>query len=263
MPETQRLVAFLHRLADAAAPITLADFRRHPEVTNKAVGTKVDPVTRADRQAETIIRSLIEAEFPDHGIVGEELAPKPGNAYNWFIDPIDGTRAYICGVPVWGTLIGLEHEQTAFLGLLDQPFLGERYVGQPGATLLSDANGTRQISTSGCTTLATAKLGCTTPELFAPGIEQENFNAVAQRCAVVRYGGDCYFYGLVACGHMDLIVEASLNPFDILALIPIIEGAGGVVTTWGGGPANAGGRVVAAATPELHAQALALLGVGL
>ena len=255
----ERLVAFAHRLADAAAPITLAQFRRHPEVTNKAQGAKVDPVTQADRQAEAAIRALIEADYPTHGIHGEELAQKPGNAFNWIIDPIDGTRAYICGVPVWGTLIGLEREGSPYLGLLDQPFLGERYVGQPGATQMRDAQGTRPAKTSGCTSLATAKLGCTTPELFAPGTEQENFHDLAARCPVVRYGGDCYFYGLVACGHMDLIVEASLKPFDISPLIPVIEGAGGVVTNWQGGAANGGGRVVAAATPQLHAEALELL----
>lgn len=257
--EVTRLVAFMHRLADAAAPITLAQFRRHPEVTDKSGGGQFDPVTQADREAEATIRAMIEADYPEHGIHGEELARKAGNAYNWIIDPIDGTQAYICGVPAWGTLIGLEHAGKPYLGLLDQPFVGERYIGRPGAAGLRDGQGTRPVKTSTCTGLATAKLGCTTPHMFAPGTEQDNFGTLAGRCPVVRYGGDCCFYGLLASGHMDLIVEASLKPFDIMPLIPIIEGAGGVVTDWRGGPASGGGRVVAAATAQLHGQALELL----
>jgi len=253
-------IAFGHRLADAAALETLAHFRQRPEISDKAAGGKMDPVTEADRGAERAIRALIETSYPTHGIVGEEFGDRPAqSAYDWVIDPLDGTRAFVIGVPLWGTLICLQKDGEPLFGLFDQPYIGERFVGRPGrAELLARATA-QTLTTSTCSRLPDASLSATSPELFVGKGEFEAFETVAEECRLVRFGGDCYSYGMLAAGHLDLVIEASLKPFDIAALVPIVRGAGGVITQWSGGPPQMGGRIIAAATPALHAQAVEML----
>ena len=247
--------------ADVAAAMTLPRFRANVAVDNKWT-EGFDPVTEADREAERVIREMIAGRFPSHGLIGEEWAPKEGNGrFAWIIDPIDGTRAFITGVPVWGTLVGLTVDGRAAAGLMAQPFTGEVYLSLPGEAHYHRGAERLQLRTSKVTVLAGAKLTTTSPEMF----EQNGSNfssqwqAIRSRALTVRYGLDCYGYCLLAAGHIDLVVEANLKDVDITPLIPIIENAGGVVTTWDGKPAEAGGNVVAAATPELHAEALAVL----
>lgn len=249
----------LHRAAAAAAEVTLPLFRTPLSVENKwSVG--FDPVTEADKQAETAVRDIIGKAFPDHGIIGEEWAAKEtGSAFNWIIDPIDGTRAFISGVPVWGTLIGLTHQGRAVAGLMAQPFTGEVFVSLPGRAEYRRGETAMPLRTSGVTTLAEAKLTTTTPDLFRLPEVEPVWEAFWPQVLQTRYGLDCYGYCLLAGGHIDLVVEAGLKDVDIAPLIPIIENAGGVITTWEGGPAEAGGNCVASATPELHEAALKAL----
>ncbi len=253
-------IAFGHRLADAAALETLAHFRQRPEIGDKAADGKMDPVTEADRGAEQAIRALIETSYPTHGIVGEEFGDRPAHsAYVWVIDPLDGTRAFVTGLPLWGTLICLQKDGEPILGLFDQPYIGERFIGRPGRAELVTRGPAQTLSTSACSRLPDASLGTTSPEIFVGKGELAAFEAVADVCRLLRFGGDCYLYGMLAAGHLDLVIEASLKPFDIAALVPIVRGAGGVITQWTGGPAQIGGRIVAAATPSLHAQAMEML----
>jgi histidinol phosphatase-like enzyme (inositol monophosphatase family) len=249
----------LHEAAEAAAAVTLKLFRTPLAVENKwQVG--FDPVTEADKEAEVAIRSVIETRFPDHGIVGEEWAQKDAaSPFTWIIDPIDGTRAFICGVPVWGTLIGLTHEGRALAGLMAQPFTGETFWSLPGKARYRHGGDVAPLGTSTVTELSRAKLTTTSPDLFRGADREGPWQAIAPRVLQVRYGLDCYGYCLMAMGQIDLVVEAGLKDVDIAPLIPIIENAGGIITTWDGGPAEAGGNCVAAATPELHAAALAVL----
>ncbi len=247
--------------AEIAAAVTLPRFRKDIAVDNKwDVG--FDPVTDADRQAELAIRELIGNRFPDHAIIGEEWDDKPGSSrFAWIIDPIDGTRAFITGVPVWGTLVGLTIDGKAAAGLMAQPFTGEIYLGLPGEATYHRGTDRADLNTSRVTELARAKLTTTSPDLFVrPGRDLSRpWNAINGAVLTTRYGLDCYGYALMAAGHIDLVVEAGLKNVDICPLIPLIENAGGVITTWDGGPAEQGGNCVAAATPELHAAAMALL----
>ncbi|MHB1104098.1 MAG: histidinol-phosphatase [Devosia sp.] len=245
--------------ADVAAAITLPRFRQGIAVDNK--WTKgFDPVTEADREAERAIRELIAGRFPDHSLVGEEWDPKEtGSRFAWIIDPIDGTRAFITGVPVWGTLIGLTVDGRAVAGLMAQPFTGEVYLSLPGEAHYHRGTERQELRTSTVTGLAKAKLTTTSPEMFVGAGLSAQWAAISGGALTVRYGLDCYGYCLLAAGHIDLVVEASLKDVDITPLIPIITNAGGVVTTWDGGPAEQGGNCVAAATPELHAAALKIL----
>ena len=247
--------------AEIAASITLPRFRQGISVDNKwAVG--FDPVTEADREAERVIRELIGARFPDHSIVGEEMEDKAGTApFSWIIDPIDGTRAFITGVPVWGTLIGLTLEGRAIAGLMAQPFTGEIYLSLPGEAGYFRGGQHLPLKTSPVTKLAQAKLTTTSPDMFVrPGRDfSKQWDAINTRVLTTRYGLDCYGYALLAAGHIDLVLEAGLKDVDIAPLIPLIENAGGVITTWDGGPAEQGGNCVAAATAELHSAAMAVL----
>ncbi len=218
-------------------------------------------MTPADRAAERAIRKAIKARFPQHGIIGEEYADVAGEGrYRWLIDPIDGTRAFIMGSPLWGTLIGLLDGPTPVLGLMNQPFTGERFWSEGRTSRLRGPDGkVRRLKTRACARLADATLTSTHPDLFSAA-EAARFRAVKGRARMTRFGGDCYGYCLLAAGFVDLILEAGLKPYDIVPLIPIIEGAGGIVTTWDGGPAAQGGRIIAAGDARVHAEALALLG---
>lgn len=257
--DLHQYLAFAHRLADAAAAQSLPLFRRHGDIEDKAAATggrRFDPVTAADRAAETAMRDLIAATYPDHGILGEEHARVAGTSpLTWVLDPIDGTRAFITGLPLWGTLIALNDGERPVLGMMDQPFTRERFVGTGQAAWLGEL----PLSTRPCASLAEARLMCTTPEMFADAGEWQAFSGVARRARLVRYGGDCYAYCMVAAGHVDAVVEAGLQPYDVQALIPIIEGAGGIITSWTGDDAQSGGRVVACGDRRLHAEILAAL----
>jgi histidinol phosphatase-like enzyme (inositol monophosphatase family) len=248
--------------AAIAARETLPRFRTELAVDNKwEVG--FDPVTAADREAERAIRELISERFPDHGIVGEEWAPRQSDhACQWIIDPIDGTRAFIAGVPVWGTLIGFTVGGVARAGLMAQPFTGETYLGLPGETLYLRNGESQVLRTSAVTRLADAKLSATTPEMFREPATIAAWTAVSERARMLRFGLDCYAYCLLAAGHIDLVVEARLKNVDIAPLVPIIANAGGIVTTWDGGAPEEGGNCIAAATPELHAEVMRVIAGG-
>jgi histidinol phosphatase-like enzyme (inositol monophosphatase family) len=258
------LVEFAQRLADASGAAIRPYFRRNMRADNKAAGDGFDPVTEADRAAESAIRDLIIESFPEHGVTGEEFQDRPAQSdFQWILDPIDGTRAFIMGLPVWGTLIGLNRQGRPLLGVMDQPFTGERYwSAAEGAFYRGPDGGERPITVRPCGSLSKAKLACTTPEMFETEEEQRLFRALSRQVRLTRFGTDCYAYCQLAMGHIDLVVEARLKPFDIAPLIPIVEQAGGIVTTWDGGPAFEGGRVIAASDPELHAAALKLLSGG-
>ncbi len=248
------LRAFLPVLGDAAAKESLKYFRQQPDIDNK-LDAGFDPVTVADRNAERAIRALIEEHFPDHGIDGEEFAQKPANGpFRWSLDPIDGTRAYIAGLPSWGTLVALLYEDDPILGMIDQPYLGERYIGAPDGTTL---NG-KPVQTRPLDSLSGAIAMTTDPALFQAG-ERPRYDRLAETCRLVRYGFDCYAYAVLASGHIDLVIESGLKTHDMLALIPVVRGAGGSATDWSGHPASGEDQILALGNPALLDEAIDLL----
>ncbi|MVA95784.1 histidinol-phosphatase [Nitratireductor sp. CAU 1489] len=249
----------LRRIAAAAAEQTLPRFRRAGAVSNKQAAG-FDPVTEADREAERAIREIIRAEFPDDGIVGEEHGVENPDARRvWVIDPIDGTRAFISGVPLWGTLVGLVEDGKAVAGLMSQPFIGELYYATGQGAFYEGPGGARPLATRATTSLAEASLFTTTPALFQ-GALRDRYDRLEAAVRLPRYGTDCYAFAMVAAGHADIAVEAGLQSYDIAGLVALIERAGGVVTTWQGGRPEGGGDIVAAATPALHRAVLDLVG---
>ena len=258
MPE---LLAFAHELAEASGRAILPHFRKRLVVDNKATDGGYDPVTVADKAAERIIAKLVRSRYPEHGFEGEEYGSTDADApWRWVIDPIDGTRSFVLGQPTWGTLIGLYHNGIPTLGLMDQPFTRERFWSAGKSSSFRGLDGReKRLKTRPCATLADAMMMTTHPELFATGVENRGFLRVKGKVRACRYGGDCYSYCLLAAGHVDVIVEAGLKPYDIAALIPIIERAGGRVTTWDGGSPARGGRIVACGDPKLHDAVLDLL----
>lgn len=252
--------AFLTSLAADAAASALPHFRVGIAADNKAGPGAYDPVTEGDRATEAALRARIEAAFPEDAIIGEEFGSvRAGARHTWIIDPIDGTRAFLAGLPLWGTLVGLVEGERAALGLMSQPYTGEIFLGDGRRAELRRGGSVHQLATRTGRRLGEALLMSTSPRLFAAGAEADAFGRVADTARDVRFGGDCYAYCMVAAGQVDLVVEAGLKTYDIAALVPIIEGAGGVVTTWDGGPAKNGGRIVAAGSRALHAEVLALL----
>jgi histidinol phosphatase-like enzyme (inositol monophosphatase family) len=249
--------AFFYALADAAKAETLPRFRTGTFVTNKLEGG-FDPVTEGDRAAETAIRALIDERFPEHGILGEEHDDIGlDREHVWVIDPIDGTRAFISGVPVWGTLIGFQSGGRSVMGVMDQPFTGERYFADGERSWYSGPDGERQIRTRDRVRLDDAILFTTSPHIFT-GMDAERYHAVERHVRLFRYGTDCYAYALLASGHVDLVIENSLKPYDVGALIPLIEQAGGVITTWDGGRPEGGGNIIAAGSKAVHEQAMSI-----
>jgi len=247
---------FMRRIAEVAAAETLPRFRKQGAVANKEQDS-FDPVTEADREAERAIRALIGAEFPDHGILGEEHGSQNiSSRHVWVIDPIDGTRAYISGLPVWGTLVGLTVDGDAVTGMMSQPFTGELFYANASGSHYEGPGGPRMLATRKTTRLADATLFTTTPSLFRQGAARERYDGLEAQVRLARYGTDCYAFAMVASGSVDIVVDPGLKPYDIVALIPIIEKAGGVITTFDGRPAENGGDIVAAATPELHEAAM-------
>lgn len=257
------LTAFARRLAEAARAETLPRFRAGVDIHNKA-GALFDPVTDADRDAERAMRRLIAAIHPRHGVIGEEFGEeRPDADWRWVLDPIDGTRAFICGAPSWTTLIALEKAGSPVLGLIDQPFTDECWIGWRDRAVYWRAGAERACRASGLEDIARARIATTDPrrEGYFTREEAVAFAAVAAKARVARFSLDAYAYGLLAIGEIDLVVEASLNHHDYAALVPVVEGAGGVITGWRGeDPAGSErGRIVAAATPALHQAALDLL----
>ncbi|HEY5665450.1 MAG TPA: inositol monophosphatase family protein [Gammaproteobacteria bacterium] len=252
------LEGFALELAHTAGGIAEAYFRSHFQVDNKD-DEGFDPVTSADHAIEKVLRETIQAAYPDHDIVAEESDSKvTGAEFCWYIDPIDGTRAFLMGSPLWGTLVGLTESGRAVFGLLAQPVLGELFFGSPAGSWLIRTDGRERLESSQCTELGKARLASTHPGLFAPA-ELAAFDRLAAACLLDRFGGDCYNYAMLAAGFVDVVAEVDLKPFDIVPLVPILENAGCTVTTWDGGSVLNGGSVLAAASPKLHAEALELL----
>lgn len=250
---------FLIALAHAAAAETLPRFRASGHVTNK-LGEGFDPVTEADKAAEAAIRRLIARRYPGHGIVGEEHGSHDAAARHvWIIDPIDGTRAFISGLPVWGTLVGLTVDGVARCGFMHQPFTDELFLAdESGAALIRGEGAAQTLRTRNGVGLEAATLFTTTPALYS-GEKRRRYDALEAAVQLPRYGCDCYGFAMVAAGHADIAIEPGLAPYDICGLIPLIEQAGGVVTRWDGGRAERGGDVIAAGSAELHAAALEML----
>ncbi len=245
------LYPFLERLAAAAGEAILPHFRSNGAIENKLDGG-FDPVTAGDRAGEAAMRTLINAEFAAHGILGEEYGNERIDAEHvWVLDPIDGTRSFITGLPTWGTLIGLKSGNWPSLGMMAQPYINEAYAGDGESAWYSGPIGTRQLKTRACATLSDAVLFTTTPRILKP-LELEAYDRIEAEARLARYGTDCYAYCMVAAGLADLVIETGLQAYDIVALVPIIEGAGGVVTTWTGGSPVNGGRIVACGDKRLH-----------
>lgn len=253
------MASFALRLADLARRETLGRYANGGDVEDKSGGGAFDPVTEADREAERAMRALIEAEYPAHGIAGEEFGPKPSSsAYRWSLDPIDGTRSFTCGLPTWVTLIALLENEVPILGLIDAPCLDERYVGSDGAAWLHARGGATPLQASQCSMLSHARLSTTDPNLFS-NAAAEAFEEVRTTARMVRYGYDGYAYARLAAGGIDLVIEAGLKEHDYQALIPVVRGSGGIFGDWCGSEDFSAGNVIAAATPELYESAVAIM----
>ncbi len=260
--------AFVDRLAQVSSEVILPFFRSAMGAEDKSRGGTFDPVTEADRGAEAAMRRLIVQTFPAHGVIGEEYgAERPDAEYVWVLDPIDGTKSFISGLPTWGTLIGLTHGGRPVYGMMSQPFTRERYSGDGNRARLrtlgvnrGDAPpsewATRALRTRACASLAQATIMTTNPALIKDDADREKYRSLETEARLVRYGGDCYAYCALAAGFVDLVIETNLKAHDIVALMPIIEGAGGVITTWDGEPAAKGGRILAAGDARLHEETM-------
>ncbi|WP_300514189.1 histidinol-phosphatase [Aliiroseovarius sp.] len=255
----QELTACAHALADVAREAILPHFRSAGLEADNKLAQGFDPVTAADRAAERAMRELLARRRPEDAILGEEFGATEGSSgLTWVLDPIDGTRAFLSGTPTWGVLIAVMDGTGPVMGLIDQPYIRERFFGGFGTAWVEGPSGRDMLTTRGPRGLEQAILFTTFPEVGTPD-EARAFHALADRVRLTRYGMDCYGYALVAAGQVDLVVEAGLQAYDIQGPQAVIEAAGGVVTNWQGGPAHMGGRVVAAANPEIHAAALEVL----
>lgn len=243
-------------MADAARAAILPHFRAPDLQADNKLEGGFDPVTIADRAAEEAMRAVLQERRPQDAILGEEFGNTEGTSgLTWVLDPIDGTRGFVAGTPTWGVLIAVGPDSGPILGVIDQPYIGERFVGAGGRAWLDGPQGQRDIRTRMARPLSEAVLFTTFPEVGTDE-DRAGFEAVARHVRLVRYGMDCYAYALVAAGQVDLVIEAGLNSYDIQAPIALIEAAGGIVTDWSGGPVHAGGRVIAAANADIHAQAM-------
>lgn len=248
-----------HALAEAARPETLKYFRSAALIADSKETDRFDPVTAADRAAEAAMRAALARLRPRDAILGEEEGSQPGTSgLTWVLDPIDGTRGYLSGTPTWGVLIGLADEAGPLLGVIDQPYIGERFCGGLGEASVTGPLGRQPLACRVARPLAQAILYSTFPEVGTAD-EGAAFRRVVPQMRLTRYGTDCYGYALVAAGQIDLVIEAGLQTYDVVAPIAVIEAAGGLVTNWQGGPAHLGGQVLAAANRGVHAAALELL----
>jgi myo-inositol-1(or 4)-monophosphatase len=251
--------AFVDELATVSGATILPFFRTALSIEDKGRPGSFDPVTAADRAAETAMRALIRRTFPDHGIIGEEFGRERADAeYVWVLDPIDGTKSFISGMPAWGTLIGLMRAGEPVFGMMSQPFTRERFSGGGGKARYRGPAGERDLRVRPCARLSEAVLFTTSPRLMN-GADRKIFGRVEEAVKLSRYGGDCYAYCMLAAGHVDLLIETELKPHDVLPLVPIIAGAGGVITSWEGSAPHAGGRVIAAGDKRVHAAAMEML----
>ncbi len=260
-PEDRRTyLAFALDAAEHAGAATLPFFRSGVRVDNKGDGGEYnrgyDPVTEADRAAETVIRERLRQSWPEHGVFAEEFDHRQGNGLTWVIDPIDGTRGFVTGMLHWGVLVALFDGQAPLLGVMHQPFAGESFYGDGERAGYRRGAVECAVRVRPCAALEEAALACTSTRIFAPGDERAAFARVDKRVRFTRFGGDCYNYVLLAMGCLDLVVEAGLKPYDIQALIPIVRGAGGLITTWSGDDPAMGGTVVAAGDARVHQAAL-------
>ncbi|MBY6201092.1 histidinol-phosphatase [Maritalea mobilis] len=257
--EVPAIIATAHAVAEAARKATLSYFRSDGLTSDNKASGGFDPVTAADRAAEAAMRAVLAERRPDDGVLGEEEEATEGTSgYTWVLDPIDGTRAFISGAPTWGVLIALCDAEGPVYGIIDQPYIGERFEGGLDRARLTGPRGGRVLSVAPSPSLSDATLFTTFPEVGTPE-DRRGFEVVRDAVRLTRYGMDCYAYALLAAGQIDLVIEAGLHPYDICAPIAVIEAAGGIVTDWQGNPAHGGGRVLAASSPALHAEALALL----
>jgi histidinol phosphatase-like enzyme (inositol monophosphatase family) len=251
--------AFVDELATLSGTAILPFFRSSLTALDKSQGGAFDPVTEADRASETVMRSRIKQVFPTHGIVGEEFGSEnPDAEFVWVLDPIDGTKAFISGLPLWGTLIGLTRNGHPAYGMMNQPYTKERFFGDGTGATLRSPQGERPLKTRACASLKEATLSCTSLTMFDDG-EKAAFQRVEAAARLTRFGYDCYAYCMVAAGFIDVVIESNLKPYDIVALVPIIEGAGGIVTTWDGGSPAQGGSIIAAGDRRVHEEVMALL----
>ena len=255
-PDIRRVA---HLMADAAREVILPYFRDPALGAENKETRRFDPVTVADRAAEEAMRAILTAQRPEDAILGEEFGAKAGTSgLTWVLDPIDGTRGFISGTPTWGVLIAVSDDGGPFYGIIDQPYIGERFEGAPDGAQLRGPMGEQALRVRAGRSLAEATLLSTFPEVGTPE-EGHAFHRVAEKAKLTRYGMDCYGYALLAAGQVDLVIEAGLAAYDIQAPIAVVQAAGGIVTDWDGGPAHEGGRALAAAHPAIHAEALAIL----
>ena len=252
-------LAFACDLATLAGKAILPQFRRPIAVDNKKGDAGYDPVTEADRAAERAMRKEIGRRYPAHGILGEEFGFEPGDGLTWVLDPIDGTRGFVMGLLHWGTLVALFDGQRPLVGVIHQPVLGETFAGDGASATYTRGGEGRVLATRPCSDLGQALAGTTAPELFRTDRQTGGFERIRHVTCGMRYGTDCYLYAMLALGLADLVIESGLKPYDVQALIPVVEGAGGVITDWDGGNPAMGGNVLATGDPRLHELALAEL----
>lgn len=259
MQHAQRIIETAHEMADAARQAILPHFRTRDLVADNKRPADFDPVTEADRAAEKAMREVLSRRCPNDSVLGEEYGHSEGTSgLTWILDPIDGTRAFICGATSWGVLIGLSDGGSVRYGMIDQPYIGERFEGGFGISRYTGPLGQQQLAVRDQVALEQATLLTTFPEIGTPD-EAEAFRRVASRVRLTRFGLDCYAYALLALGQVDLVIEAGLQSYDIAGPLAVVEAAGGIVTDWQGGSAVAGGRVIAAASELLHRHALEIL----
>ena len=257
--EQTNLIAVAHEMAEAAKVAILPYFRGSDLTLENKDAAGFDPVTAADKAAEQAMRDVLATKRPQDGIWGEEFGRSPGvSGLSWVLDPIDGTRGFISGTPTWGVLIALSDQSGPLLGIIDQPYIGERFVGGFGQAYYTGPLGQRTLAARSANRVDQATLFSTYPEIGTKK-DYQGFRAVADHANLVRYGVDCYAYALLAAGQIDLVIEAGLNAYDIQAPIAVVEAAGGLVTNWQGGPAHLGGQVVACASQQLLNEVLPLL----
>jgi histidinol phosphatase-like enzyme (inositol monophosphatase family) len=258
----RELLAVAHELADAARPIALQYFRKGGQNVENKLEATFDPVTLADRQIEARMREILAVRRPEDGILGEEYGTRTGSSgLIWVLDPIDGTRSFISGTPTWGVLIAVGAEDGPQIGLIDQPFTGERFVGAPGVAQWHRGADSAPNRVRSCSALGEATLFSTYPEVGSSA-ECGAFERVRAQVKLTRFGTDCYAYGLLAAGQIDLVIEAGLEAYDIQGPMAVIQAAGGLVTNWQGGPAHQGGQVIAAGDARMHKAAIAALNAG-
>jgi myo-inositol-1(or 4)-monophosphatase len=260
MPVDDTLIAFANRLADTSGAVIRPLFRQRIDVAHKQGVHDFDPVTEADKGAERAIRDLLARGRPDDAILGEEYGEQKGTSgYRWILDPVDGTRAFITGRHEWGSLIALEQGGKPVLGILDQPVLGERFIGVNGAAYLSQGGKSQRLAVRACASLSDAVLCATDPGAYFTKEQLAAFLRVDRGVKMTRYGGDCYLFAALALGFVDIVIEANFQAWDVAALIPLVEGAGGIITDWNGGSAQSGKSILATGDRRIHDAALALL----